>query len=235
MDIRMYIMAHKEFDVPQVDGYIPLHVGKVGKQELGYIGDDTAENISDKNASFCELTGLYWMWKNVSCDVVGLCHYRRYFVQQEMEAADAPLEQKLLRQEQIEKYLQEYDAIVPNSVSVPEGSVWNHYMEHHNIADWLECAKVILEKCPQYYTAFVWHQNSNLITLGNMVIARKELLDEYCKWLFDILFEVERRIDISSYDAYQKRVFGFLSERLFRVWLMNQPFRVKEIPIIFLE
>lgn len=235
MDTRIYIMAHKEFDVPQMNGYIPLHVGKAGKQEIGYIGDDTGDSISDKNESFCELTGLYWMWKNVSCDVAGLCHYRRYFVQEGMESANVPLEQKLLDTDYIEKCLQEYDVIVPDSISVPEGSVWNHYTDHHYIADWLECAKVILKKYPQYYKAFVWHQNSNLISLGNMVIARKELLDEYCKWLFDILFEVEKKIDVSSYDTYQKRVFGFLSERLFRVWLMNQPLRVKELPIVFLE
>ena len=84
-DIRLYIAAHKEFTIPNgVDlnegMYIPLHVGKQGKSSLGFIGDDTGEHISIKNDTYCELTGIYWIWKNISCDVVGLCHYRRYFL-----------------------------------------------------------------------------------------------------------------------------------------------------------
>jgi hypothetical protein len=66
--------------------------------------------------------------------------------------------------------------------------------------------------------------------MGNMIITRKEIFDEYCSWLFSLLFELEQRIDISSYNAYQARIWGFLSERLLRVWLMEHTWRICELP-----
>ena len=69
----------------------------------------------------------------------------------------------------------------------------------------------------------------------NMFIMRKELLDEYCAWLFDILFEVEKRLDISSYSEYDRRVFGFLGERLLDVWVETNKLQYKEVPVINLE
>ena len=65
--------------MPEDKIYLPIHVGRVEKADLGYLGDDTGDNISAKNANYCELTGLYWAWKNLKCDYIGLCHYRRYF------------------------------------------------------------------------------------------------------------------------------------------------------------
>ena len=69
----------------------------------------------------------------------------------------------------------------------------------------------------------------------NMFAMKKVLFDEYCNWLFSILFELEKRIDISSYNQYEARVFGFISERLFNVWLEKQQLKVKEMPVINLE
>ena len=65
--------------MPTDNVYLPVHVGKEGKEDIGFIGDNTGDNISTKNANYCELTGLYWAWKNISADYIGLCHYRRYF------------------------------------------------------------------------------------------------------------------------------------------------------------
>ena len=65
--------------MPEDDIYTPIHVGRKGKQDIGYIGDDTSDNISDRNDGYCELTGFYWIWKNVKADYLGLVHYRRYF------------------------------------------------------------------------------------------------------------------------------------------------------------
>ena len=235
MDTRIYIMTHKEFEAPQAAGYIPMQVGAAGKKSLGYLQDDTGENISERNPYFCELTGLYWLWKNVDCDIIGLCHYRRYFVQEQKVNCELPLSQRLLEREYIEKCLSEYDLIVPNSGMSQNENILIQYATQHNVADYLECGKVILEKYPQYYPAYAWSQKCNFISLGNMFIGKKKLMDEYCAWLFDILFEVEKRVDISNYSDYQKRIFGFLSERLFRVWMMGNSLKIREEQTIFLE
>ena len=79
MDVRMYVMTHKKIAPIASSIYHILHVGKKGKEDLGYPGDDTGDNISEKNTNYCELTGMYWLWKNCNCDIIGICHYRRFF------------------------------------------------------------------------------------------------------------------------------------------------------------
>ena len=66
MKIRIYVMTHKKFEMPQSPLFRPLHVGRACGENLGYPGDDTGENISDKNCYYSELTGLYWVWKTVT-------------------------------------------------------------------------------------------------------------------------------------------------------------------------
>ena len=194
----MYIMAHKKFQVPDKNGYIPLQVGSALNEDLGYQKDDTGIQISAKNKTYCELTGMYWIWKNIQCDNVGICHYRRYFVQDE-----------LLTIEYVEECLKTYDIIVPDSGMTMYENVYKHYENRHKIKDLNICGEVLLQKYPKDYAAFKWSLERNFMSLGNMVITSKTLYDEYCSWLFDILFEVEKRTNIENYDDYQKRVFGF--------------------------
>lgn len=227
MDTRIYIAAHKEFEkVTMEPGYIPLHVGRAGKADLGYVGDDTGDSISEKNKSFCELTGLYWIWKNVQCNITGLCHYRRYFVQGN----------HILTINEAEQYLQVYDIIISLSTapSVGEG-IRDQYTKCHNKKDLDIVGEVIAEKCPEYSKAFEHCMNSRLISWANMIVAKKEVFDAYCQWLFTILLEVDKRIDVSGYDDYQKRVIGFLGERLLHVWLLNQKLRVCELPVAMVQ
>lgn len=220
----MYIMAHKKFQVPDKNGYIPLQVGSTLNEDLGYQKDDTGIQISAKNKTYCELTGMYWIWKNIQCDNVGICHYRRYFVQDE-----------LLTIEYMEECLKTYDIIVPDSGMTMYENVYKHYENRHKIKDLNICGEVLLRKYPKDYAAFKWSLERNFMSLGNMVITSKTLYDEYCSWLFDILFEVEKRTNIENYDDYQKRVFGFLSERLFRTWLLNRPLKVREERVLFIN
>jgi hypothetical protein len=224
VDTRMYIMAHKKFQVPDKNGYIPLQVGSTLNEDLGYQKDDTGIQISAKNKTYCELTGMYWIWKNIQCDNVGICHYRRYFVQDE-----------LLTIEYMEECLKTYDIIVPDSGMTMYENVYKHYENRHKIKDLNICGEVLLQKYPKDYAAFKWSLERNFMSLGNMVITSKTLYDEYCSWLFDILFEVEKRTNIENYDDYQKRVFGFLSERLFRTWLLNRPLKVREERVLFIN
>lgn len=219
MDTRIYVMTHKKIDAIPDDMYIPLHVGRAGKEDFGYVGDDTGDHISEKNAVWCELTGIYWLWKNVDCDNIGICHYRRYFTREE----------KLLDQPYVEETLEKHSIIVPNSSCVKEEKdVYDHYARRHAAKDLDICRETLLEKYPEYVGAFDVAMQTILVSIGNMWITRKTIFDRYCSWLFDILFEVEKRLDYSDYDAYQARVIGFLAERLFRVWLLMQNESVTE-------
>lgn len=238
MDIKVLVATHKKYQMPKEDIYFPMHVGKEGKQDLGYQGDNTEEHISDKNSNYCELTGLYWAWKNLNCEYIGLCHYRRYFTIK-------PLSQRLLNknnkfdliltQSEIEDMLSRYDIIVPTKRNYFIETIRSHYQHAHHIKDLDETKKIISEKYPEYLGSFEQIMNGTTLHLFNMFIMKKADFNRYCEWLFDILFELEQRVDISDYDAYQSRIFGFISERLFNVWLLHQNFNKKAIPAINME
>lgn len=221
MDTRVYIMTHKSFTAPEDNLYLPLHVGRSISDSLGYQGDNQGDNISHKNKSYCELTGIYWLWKHVSCDIIGVCHYRRYFIDQE----------DFISKEQIENLLDKYDVILPRSNFTQYTSLTEHYATEHFAKDLAICRDIISRRYPEYLPAYDMCMNCNLFSLGNMLITHKSIFDQYCEWLFNILFEAEPQIDSTGYNDYQKRVMGYLSERLLRVWFLKNGYKVYETEV----
>lgn len=238
MDIKILVATHKKYKMPKEKIYIPLHVGKEGKQDLGYIGDNTGENISRKNPNYCELTGLYWAFKNLQCDYIGLCHYRRYFTIKNFFSRATSNDEKMsliLTEEEIEELLKENDVILPRKRNYYIETIKSHYKHAHYIEDLDKVEDIIRENHNDYLDSFNHVMGGSRLHLFNMFIMSKKDFDSYCQWLFSILFELEKRVDISKYDAYQSRIFGFLSERLFNVWLHKQGLKEKEIPVVNLE
>jgi hypothetical protein len=190
--------------------YIPLHVGRELSQDLGYLGDNTGENISEMNCYYSELTGVYWIWKNYSdADYVGVCHYRRYLINEKGN---------MFNETEFENILKDYDIITSKRLKY-DYTYYDGYADAHNIDDLIETGKVIKEKYPEYYDNFNRLVHLNESYFGNIVVTSKKLFDEYTSWLFDIFLEVQKRIEINSYDDYHKRVFGFISEFLLMVWV----------------
>lgn len=235
MNIKILVATHKAYWVPDDDIYLPLHVGREGKQYLGFIGDNTGDNISRKNPNYCELTGLYWAWKNLESEYIGLCHYRRYFG---YRCHSNDLERKykaIFHRTDYERLLHKYDVIIPKKRNYYIETVRSQYEHAHNKRDLDEVERIITERYPEYSEAFTKVMNRTKLHILNMFAMKKELFDVYCDWLFSILFELEKRIDISDYDTYQARVFGFLGERLFNVWLEKRQLSPVEVDIVNLE
>lgn len=221
--------------MPEDKIYLPIHVGRVEKADLGYLGDDTGDNISAKNANYCELTGLYWAWKNLKCDYIGLCHYRRYFAHAVSGSDMKKKKLAILQRTDYEKLLKQYDVILPKQRNYFIETVRSQYEHAHNKNDLALTEQIVAELYPEYSEAFCKVMGRTKLHIFNMFVMKKEKFDEYCQWLFTILFELEKRIDISSYSQYEARVFGFLSERLLNVWLEKQKLKVKGIDVVFLE
>lgn len=235
MNIKILIATHKKYWMPEDDVYLPIHVGRAGKADLGYVGDNTGDNISGKNANYCELTGLYWAWKNLKCDYIGLCHYRRYFAHATSSGDAEKKKLAILQREDYEKLLKQYDVILPKKRNYFIETVRSQYEHAHNKNDLALTEQIVEELYPEYSEAFTKVMGRTKLHIFNMFVMRKEKFDEYSQWLFAILFELEKRIDISNYNQYEARVLGFLSERLFNVWLEKQALNIKEIDVVFLE
>ncbi len=227
-NVKVYIATHKKANLPELKEYVPIQVGAEGKEKLGYITDNTGENISNKNSNFCELTATYWIMKNDNSDIVGLTHYRRYFFNNIFSNSF----KNIIHKEKIIKILNNYDIIVPKKYKLGV-TVEKQYSQIHNIEDLMKCGEIIKNKNPEYSEAFDKVLKKRKIYTYNMFISRKKIFDDYYKWLFDILFEAEKIIDISNYDNYNKRVYGFLSERLFNVWIEKNKdnLKIKEMPV----
>ncbi|WP_010690238.1 DUF4422 domain-containing protein [Ligilactobacillus animalis] len=229
--MTMYVITHKRNDYKLPSGYKNLLVGANKNQVNGveYLADNQGENISDKNSSYCELTGMYWLWKHLDQipNNIGISHYRRYFsdkgklteyVETMVTGKVTPLSLK-----KADLYLKDHDWIVPKKIGLENGEkdLYENYVNAHYEKDLKATRDIISKLYPEYVTTFDKVFASNEFSQFNMCYTSKEEYAKYCQWLFDILFEVEKQIDIEGYDAYQGRVFGFLAERLFNVWLQH--------------
>lgn len=222
MSVTIFTMTHKKFKEPEDPIYVPLHVGRACSEDFGYAGDDTGDNISAKNCYYGELTGVYWVWKNVRTeDHVGICHYRRYFCTEEG---------RILNEKDYQAILQQYDIITSKRLKL-NYSYFDGYASDYNIFDLVTTGEVIRQKYPAYYEAFERLVHGNGTYFGNMMVAHKALYDEYAAWLFSIFAEVEKKIDATQYDEYHRRVFGFISEFLLFVWVEVKQLKVYECKV----
>lgn len=223
MKIKIFTMTHKKFEVPVDKMYEPLHVGREGKVDLGYLSDNTGEHISDLNCYYSELTGFYWLWKNYhEAEYIGTCHYRRFLLNEQ---------EKIFTEAEYLKLLKEYDLITTKRVLL-NNSYHFGFSANHNIHALDVTGEVIKELHPDYYETFIRLVNGPETYFGNIIVTSKNLFDEYCDWMFSIFFEVQKRIDLETdEDEYHKRVFGFISEFLLLVWVTVKQLKVCECKV----
>lgn len=237
-DIKIIVATHKPYRMPEDSIYLPVHVGAEGKisddgspLDLGYTKDNTGDNISEKNANYCELTGLYWAWKNINADYIGLAHYRRHFIMNRSKDKWSRLADRSF----IEAKLNETDIILPKPRNYFIETNYGQYVHAHHSEDLDTTKDIIQEKYPSYIRAYNELMKSTKGHRFNMFIMKREYFDEYMSWMFSILFELEKRLDISDYSDNDKRVFGFVSERLLDVWINTNKYRYIELPVQYME
>lgn len=208
--IKILVACHKPVGLFRDDMYIPIHVGRSGGggnyDMADMIGDDTGDNISEKNPLYCELTAQYWAWKNLhDVEHVGFCHYRRFFAIE-------------MSEEKISKLLDQYDVIALKfHYHLPMYWEIVRYisMEHLTIL-----LMVIKKKYPEYEQTMIDYLQGNILYAKNMFICRKVFFDEYAKWLFDILFECEKHMRTMPYSR-ANRSLAYMGEYLMPVYMMH--------------
>lgn len=232
MDIKVIVAAHKPYWTPDDAMYYPLHVGRAGKADIGFAGDDTGDNISEKNANYCELTGMYWAWKNLDAEYIGLAHYRRHFAGRRFTRDKR---RRVITQAELERELQGVDVVLPKPRNYYIETNYSQYAHAHHAADLDTTRKILGERCPEYLPAYDACMKRTSGHRFNMFVMKRDVFDAYCGWLFDVLFELERRLDTTGYSVNDQRVFGFVAERLLDVWLETNRVAYEEIPYVFME
>ena len=230
-EIKIIIAAHKAYPMPCTQMYLPLQVGRAISEPLPYAQDNMGRNISEKNKTFCELTGLYWAWQNLEADYIGLCHYRRYFTCRPF----GNKERRILSDADADRLLQSTDVILPKKRNYWIETNYSQYVHAHHKEDLDTTRQILSERYPDYLPAYDEIMGRTSGHRFNMFIMKKEILDGYCTWLFDVLFRLEERLDISQYDPVSRRVFGYVGERLLDVWIETNRISYTELPVVNME
>jgi len=223
VEVMMYIVTHKEAEIQEDDFYRGLCVGKYRAD--GMLSERDGENIAMYNDRINELTGLYWIWKNTTEDLVGMCHYRRFFQDGEQRAGE----------EKILEALSNADIILSDYVYLPWTVRQNIVqIEGHDLdaAAYRSFEQGIREHQPNYVDAFDKVLNGRFFHVCNMFVTRREILNEFCEWLFSFILEATDRVNVGNGDYFQRRLCGYYGETMWSVWMQKQNYKVKTMPIL---
>ncbi len=267
-NIKILLVGHVPFQLISGEVWLPIHAGRSIAENLhkdGYtdtksiewlrkytIGDDTGDNISDRNRFYSECSALYWAWKNYdqinSPDYIGLMHYRRHFIfnseyfdkhrESTSKITLSCVNEDIINDEYInriglsDKNIQDvcgkYDLIITKDANLKI---------HHNVTVREDHAKIIsgmnvkdfdlmVAKIDELYPEYsdITHKfiHGYKKSLFQMFIMKKELFFEYCQFLFDILFAVENETDFTNYSVNGKRTLGYLAEDLLSIFVVKK-------------
>lgn len=228
------------------DLYLPVHCGAdfINSDDDCIQPDNQGENISCKKLAYSELTVQYWAWKNISADYYGLCHYRRYlsFAQRRFHTNNQnQVVEPLLSERAVSRHrlndvlwirsiIENCDAVLPESANVrkiptPGGfkqTVRELWEGHDGVfihkQDLTILLAVIQQLYPQYVEAAASYLSGTQYTGYNCFIMCRRLFFEMCQFQFDVLFELENRLDLQNYTGNMKRTLGYMGEILFGIY-----------------
>lgn len=268
-DIKIFVSHRIDLDSETIDNplFIPVRCGAVydERENVTMLGDDTGDNISEKRNSFCELTVQYWAWKNIDADYYGLCHYRRYLSfagKKHSVNENGQVDEKSLNNSIIEKhnlsdvdlisnYARKCDIITSETFDVrkkatPKGFAQNvkeHWEFWENVLiekGTLDLLRNCIEETHPEFLDFFDKYMSGWKYLGyNCFIMKKRFFNEMCRFQFDTLSLLEKRLDTEKYSERMNRTCGFMGELLYATYVTylkeNQLANIKENQLTFFQ
>lgn len=243
--IKIFVACKTPSYVPIHPLLFPIQTGSALSADHfeGMLRDDDGENISKKNDRYCELTAQYWAWKNQDADYYGFFHNRRYFSFSEMQgsldemgnltlaALDTATLQKIgLEEETMRSGIEPYDIVLPQPMELipPPGEKGDYTIQkqykwgiQHREEDLETAVRILLARYPEYAQDAQSYLDSCQGWFYNMFIMSRVLFFSYCNWLFPLLDEIDRAIDLTNASTYQLRTPGFLAERLFGIYVTH--------------
>ena len=228
MIIDLFVCCHKEENIPKHELLKPIQVGSAiaNKRFKNFYYDDTGDNISKKNRSYCELTAQYWAWKNIDADYYGFFHYRRYLYPSLNEKKPYQIKKEpsidilnKLGYQDFQNLISKYDIITPigENMYIPVREYYARAKYQHG-KDLKIVEDIISEKYSEMTPAMDKYLSGTICYFGNIFIMRREVFEHYCEWLFSILEEFDRKSDSSGYNSQEARVDGYLGEHLLGIY-----------------
>ena len=237
--VKILVGYHKPAQLLKSDILVPIHLGRALATQISkdgqmseedyqwmldnMIGDDTGDNISHLNRYFCELTAIYWAWKNYdklgNPDYIGLMHYRRLFKPEDIE--NAP----------------KYDIVAAYEKLGTNETIYSQFMNNHWCGYLGEACRLLINKNNMYEKIVKNYLNAHAGYFCNMFIMKKDLFFEYCEHLFAVLLPLHKKINYPECTYYNQRMPGFLAERLTGIFITakQKDFKINNVRAIFKE
>lgn len=249
ISVRIGVATTQACRMPEDGMYFPILCGAANRVDddpllASYVRDDSGEdvNISSSNSRYCELTGLYWMWKHLDADYYGIVHYRRYMGTRSCNRFNRDPYKRIVGSSEMGALIIKYQVIVPQKRHYYIESLFSHY-QHTHYAEHLYLARAaILRKCPEYLSVYDVVLQKKSGYMFNMVVMHRDLMDRYCNWLFPILADVDAHMDADKMSSFDARFLGRVAEIIFNVWLQYQIDAgiisysdIYELPLVYTE
>ena len=253
--LQIFCVTHKNIGLPNIPGLSLIQVGDA-PESFAEFRDNNHDNIATKNAFYSELTALYYVWKNLKTPLVGFCHYRRYllppsftqwsrtcsirthgsgYIIPEQHLFEKLSQSQNIYQRKLIQCLGDSDIILPHPNPLPAGGFIEQYRMYHPIYPFFRMLALLAEFDNRIgLLAYQFFTQSRYAYWNNLFVTKWEIFDEYCQLLFTLLFKLEREINLPDV-TYQKRVFAFLSERLFNFWVWFKGLKISTIDWCLLD
>ena len=191
----------------------PIQVGAaLCEERVADILDCQGDNISWKNGNYSELTALYWVWKNrllqasgkERYEYYGLAHYRRVL--------------ELTEEDELRLEDNGVDVILPYPMPY-EPDIEAHHGRYLKEQDWDAVRHAVSELYPEYGAFFPGVLKQRYLYNYNIILARKNVLADYCSWLFPVLERLEENSVPRGRDRADRYV-GYAGETLATLYFM---------------
>ena len=250
-NIQILVACHKPSELPDNPLFLPVHVGaKLSSANLGIQRDDQGTNISEKNPNYCELTAIYWAWKNLDADYYGLFHYRRFYsfsddtfdtgddghmmVRVPSLSSDVFKKYGLLDEDGMRARIEPYDLVVHESRDVrklptPKDKYSKTLDEHYRLHDGtitlnsdIDAMMAVIDTSfASYAESARAYMQGNAYLGYNMFIMKKELFHEMNTFVFGVLERVDPQLDLTQRSQNGRRIHGYLAELLTSMFIYH--------------
>lgn len=214
-DLLVYKMSHYKDKALSTVWTDPSYIkklqvgGALTDEKVAELNDATGDNISDKNGNYSELTGMYWIWKNAlrkleDGSYCGLAHYRRML--------------ELSEDDLLRLVDNDIDVVLPYPMPY-EPNIEAHHLRYLSDSEWNAVLQALDELQPEYAKAFKDILKQGYFYNYNVILAKKDVLDDYCSWLFPLLFRIEE-INDPNKEKEPNRYIGYVGETLETLYFM---------------
>lgn len=260
MSVKIFCIYHKPSEVFKSDVFEPIQTGySQSSVDLGFLKDNSGDNIADKNISYAEMTAWYWVWKNYlkkhpRVDYIGFCHYRRFldFFSDKLNynslfsniwnySAFKGYFDEYYNNKEIHNIIKDYDVILVEKFSVLSlaTSIYNQYVSCHGNTEIDILIDVVKKFFPEYQEDMEEFLNGCIGYFCLNFIMKRKLFKEFMVWTFELLDKLIETLDSYGYYNYKnQKIPAFLMERFFNVWLRhkikNNDIKILERPGILL-